>query len=105
MDKHIVPSNRKPLVKIVATLGPASTSAEMLEKLIVAGVNVFRYNFSHGQADEKIRLNNTVREAAAKLGKDVATIVDLQGPKIRTNQFQGGQILINRGENVTIRYG
>ncbi|ALV05113.1 pyruvate kinase [Roseateles depolymerans] len=82
--------------KIVATLGPASSSPEVLERMIQSGVDVVRLNFSHGKAQDHIDRARLVREAAARAGKEVAIMADLQGPKIRVGKFENGKIeLIN----------
>ena len=82
--------------KIVATLGPASSSPEVLERMIRAGVDVVRLNFSHGKAQDHIDRARLVREAARAAGKQVAIMADLQGPKIRVGKFEHGKIeLIN----------
>ena len=73
--------------KIVATLGPASDSSEMIEALIEAGVNVFRLNFSHGSHDEHARRIARIRAASARLDRAIGLLQDLQGPKIRTGTF------------------
>lgn len=78
--------------KIVATLGPASNTPEVLEKMIRAGVDVVRLNFSHGKAQDHIDRATMVREAATRVGKSVAIMADLQGPKIRVGKFEGGKI-------------
>src|SRR5574343_134889 len=78
--------------KIVATLGPASNTPEVLEKMIRAGVDVVRLNFSHGKAQDHIDRATMVREAAARVGKSVAIMADLQGPKIRVGKFENGKI-------------
>jgi pyruvate kinase len=88
--------------KIVATLGPSSSSAELIEQLILAGVDVFRLNFSHGEHEGHRELYERVRAAAAKLDEVVAVLADLCGPKIRTGRFEGGQIELRRGEPVTV---
>lgn len=84
--------------KIVATLGPASSSPEMIETLIHAGVNVFRLNFSHGSRD--VHHNNVakIREISDKLDKPIAILQDLQGPKIRTATFAEGKITLKEGQ-------
>jgi pyruvate kinase len=69
--------------KILATVGPVTGTPEMLEKLLVAGVNGLRLNFSHGDYDERTEQIRWIREASAKIGKPVAILQDLQGPKIR----------------------
>jgi pyruvate kinase len=84
--------------KIVATLGPASTSPEMLEKMIIAGVNVVRVNFSHGSADEHIDTVRRVREIATRLGRDIGVLADLQGPKIRIGKFASGKVDLAAGD-------
>ncbi|HEY4080485.1 MAG TPA: pyruvate kinase [Burkholderiaceae bacterium] len=82
--------------KIVATLGPASSSPEVLEKMIRAGVDVVRLNFSHGTAQDHIDRATLVRNMAKKAGREVAIMADLQGPKIRVGKFENGKIeLIN----------
>lgn len=83
--------------KIVATLGPASNDSEVLERLIAAGVDVVRFNFSHGDAADHLQRAQRVRDAAAKVGRDVAIMADLQGPKIRIGRFAGGRITLRDG--------
>ncbi|MDR5897519.1 pyruvate kinase [Halomonas vilamensis] len=84
--------------KIVATLGPASDREGVLEAMLAAGVDVVRLNFSHGTAeDHRHRLNN-VREIAAKLGRSVAALGDLQGPKIRIARFKDGAVTLKEGQ-------
>jgi pyruvate kinase len=78
--------------KIVATLGPASNTPEILEKMIRAGVDVVRLNFSHGKAQDHIDRAQMVRTAAEKVGKSVAIMADLQGPKIRVGKFENNKI-------------
>ena len=86
--------------KIVATLGPASSSPKMVEKLILAGVNVFRINTSHGDLPIIKTLTDTVRKAERKLSMFVGILLDLQGPKIRIGTFEKGFIKIHRGEEL-----
>ncbi len=88
--------------KIVATLGPASESRETLTKLLQAGVNVVRLNFSHGTADEHITRANMVRDIATKLNTHVGVLVDLQGPKIRISCFEQGAIQLSQGDEFTL---
>ncbi|WP_157670512.1 pyruvate kinase [Chitinibacter sp. FCG-7] len=83
--------------KIVATLGPASTDPAVLESLIQAGVNTVRLNFSHGTAQDHIDRAATVRAIAKKLGKSVAVLADLQGPKIRVGKFEKNKIELVKG--------
>jgi pyruvate kinase len=84
--------------KIVATLGPASSSPEVLEKLLKAGVDVVRLNFSHGKAQDHVDRASLVREVAQKLGKVVAVMADLQGPKIRVGKFAEGKVMLEPGQ-------
>lgn len=84
--------------KIVATLGPASSSPEVLERLVVAGVDVFRMNFSHGTAQDHIGRATLVRELSAKHGKPLGILADLQGPKIRVGKFADGKITLKPGD-------
>jgi pyruvate kinase len=88
--------------KIVATLGPASSSPEVLERLVKAGVDVVRMNFSHGTAADHIGRAKLVREIAAAQGRVVAILADLQGPKIRVGKFEGGKITLNKGDPFTL---
>ncbi|MHC5349680.1 pyruvate kinase [Metapseudomonas furukawaii] len=85
--------------KIVATLGPASNSPEMLEQLILAGLNVARLNFSHGSPEEHKARARLVRELAAKHGRFVALLGDLQGPKIRIAKFVNKRIELKEGDS------
>lgn len=71
--------------KIVSTLGPASTDVETITKLIEAGANVFRFNFSHGDHPEHLDRMNKVHEAEKKTGKTVGIMLDTKGAEIRTN--------------------
>ena len=84
--------------KIVATLGPASTDARTLERMIEAGLDVVRMNFSHGTADEHRNRVELVRNLARKAGRAVGVLVDLQGPKIRIGKFEKGHITLQGGE-------
>ncbi len=84
--------------KIVATLGPATNSPEVLERILRAGVDVVRLNFSHGTAQDHIDRATLVRELAAKVGKPVALMADLQGPKIRVGKFAEGRVMLVGGQ-------
>lgn len=83
--------------KIVATLGPASSTPEVLDAMLHAGVDVVRLNFSHGKAQDHIDRAQLVREAAARVGKVVAIMADLQGPKIRVGKFAEGKVMLEPG--------
>jgi pyruvate kinase len=84
--------------KIVATLGPASDREGVLEEMIAAGVDVVRLNFSHGSADDHRQRLSRVREIANRLGKSVAALGDLQGPKIRIARFADGAVNLEEGQ-------
>src|SRR5262250_1225978 len=85
--------------KIVATIGPASESPEMLQRLIRAGVNVARLNFSHGDlADHAERIKH-IRSAAEAVGRRVAIMADLPGPKMRIGRIEPEPMQLHAGEN------
>jgi len=84
--------------KIVATIGPASESAEMLGKLITAGVNVFRLNFSHGRPEHHAEVAARIRRQASIHGTFVGILADLQGPKIRIRGFRDGRVEVASGD-------
>lgn len=90
--------------KILATVGPATNSYEQIEKLVLAGVNGFRLNFSHGTQEERTEQIGWIRKASDKIGKPVAILQDLQGPKIRLGDFEG-EISMKKGEQWTLVYG
>ncbi len=87
--------------KIVATLGPASSDPATIERMILAGVNVVRVNFSHGSAEGHTALVGVVREVASRLGRDIGVLADLQGPKIRIGKFAGGKVSLVEGDQFT----
>ena len=84
--------------KIVATLGPASSTQEVLERLVEAGVDVVRMNFSHGSAEDHQARAAGIRAAAAKYGRTIGILGDLQGPKIRVGKFAGDKVTLVAGE-------
>jgi len=83
--------------KIVATLGPASSDPAVLERMIEAGVDIVRVNFSHGTAEEHRKRVELVRKLARKVGHAVGVLVDLQGPKIRIGKFAHGPVMLASG--------
>ncbi len=91
--------------KIVATLGPASSSPDVLERMIRAGVDVVRLNFSHGSAQDHIDRATLVREVAQRSGREVAIMADLQGPKIRVGKFEGGRTQLIPGQSFILDAG
>jgi len=88
--------------KIVATLGPASSSPEVMERLIAAGVDCVRLNFSHGTAQDHIDRAALVRSAAERAGRSVAIMADLQGPKIRVGKFEGNKTTLVPGQRFVL---
>lgn len=91
--------------KIVATMGPASNKPEVLKELIAAGLNVARLNFSHGDHNVHGETLKTIRTLNEELGTYVATLADLQGPKLRVGDIEGGEMMLVEGETLTIRTG
>src|ERR1041384_1164961 len=83
--------------KIVATLGPATDDPRILSRIIAAGVDVVRLNFSHGKPEDHARRAEAVRAAAIALGRDVGVLADLQGPKIRIESFAAGPVELVEG--------
>jgi pyruvate kinase len=94
-----LPKNK---TKIVCTIGPASRSASVLEKLIKHGMNVARLNFSHGTLSEHQRDIRRIRAAAAQLDRAVLILIDLPGPKIRVGKLRNEPLVLKKGEEVTL---
>ena len=88
--------------KIVCTIGPASESPEVLEKLIESGMNVARLNFSHGDHDEHLTRIQRIREISEKLGQPVGIMLDTKGPEIRTHKMAEDVIYITKGDTVRV---
>ena len=91
--------------KILATIGPATNSAEMITEIIMAGVNGCRLNCSHGSNEERDQQIKWIREAAAKKGKSVAILQDLQGPKVRLGMLKGNHLDVEPGDELILEYG
>ena len=91
--------------KIVATLGPACGDPGTLQRLLAAGVDVVRLNFSHGKAADHVLRAQHVREAAKRLGREIAVMADLQGPKIRVGKFKEGKITLEKGQRFVLDAG
>ena len=92
--------NRK--VKIVATLGPASNDESMIEKLFLAGADVFRINMSHADHDTMRSLVKIIRSIEKKLGRPIGILADLQGPKLRVGEFANGKVDLTVGQTFTL---
>lgn len=88
--------------KIVCTLGPSTDDEAVLRKLIEAGMNVARLNFSHGTHEEQKRRMDMVKKLRAELGKPVAILLDTKGPEIRTRDFEGGKVEVKSGDFFTL---
>ncbi len=88
--------------KIVATIGPASSSASMIERLLKAGMDVARLNLSHGTHDDHARQLQTIRQSSQRLDLPVAIIMDLPGPKYRTGRLKDGSVILKKGAQITL---
>ncbi len=88
--------------KIVATLGPASSTQAMIKSLFEAGVDVFRFNFSHGTHEDPQKRLTMVREIEKETGRPIGVFADLQGPKLRLGTFKNGSIDISKGMRITL---
>lgn len=95
-------SQQQPLqsrqTKIVSTLGPASSSKEMIRKLLEAGVNVFRLNFSHGTHEDHAERHRIIRDLEAEIGRPIGILADVQGPKLRVGKFENGKVQLTKGD-------
>ena len=88
--------------KIVATIGPATQSEEIITDLIKAGVTTFRLNFSHGDHNDHAERIKTIRDVSTKLDIDVGILQDLQGPKIRLGRFKDGPVKVKKGDKFVL---
>ena len=91
--------------KIICTMGPASREEPTLSKLVAAGMDVARLNFSHGTHDDHAKALASVRRAADLAGRPIGILLDLQGPKIRTGRIGGGKVMLKEGTEVVIVSG
>ncbi|KAM3091888.1 pyruvate kinase [Phormidesmis sp. 146-35] len=94
--------NSQRRTKIVATIGPATSSPEVLRQLIEAGATTLRLNFSHGTHDDHLRSVRLIRQISYDLNQPVGILQDLQGPKIRLGRFENGSIILNKGDRYTL---
>ena len=91
--------------KIVCTLGPASNSTEMIEKMVKAGMNVARLNFSHGTHEEHAEVIERIKEVRERLAVPLAILLDTKGPEIRLGKFEGGSAMLETGAYFTLTTG
>jgi pyruvate kinase len=97
-------SDCKKRTKIVASLGPASQSVDVMKQMLQAGVNIFRLNFSFGDHQQMKTYVDHIREASKQTNIPCSILGDLQGPKFRTNDFEGGSIQLEKGKTVKFQY-
>ena len=100
MIQAIAPRSRK--VRILATLGPASSSPEMIAALFEAGADAFRVNMSHGDQQYKVAVIQAIRALEQKYGRPSTILADLQGPKLRVGKFEGGRVTLEKGQTFTL---
>ena len=98
MDKF----RRHRRTKIIATLGPASSTPEMLQQLFQAGADVFRLNFSHGAHADHAQLLEMIRALEKRCGRPIGVLADVQGPKLRVGRFQSGRVQLQAGQQFTL---
>jgi pyruvate kinase len=91
--------------KLVCTLGPASATPKMVQGLVRAGASVFRINFSHGSADDHARMVALVRQAETEIGRPLAVLVDVPGPKVRLGPLEGDALVFKPGQAFELRPG
>ena len=96
MTKPIAPRARK--VRVLATLGPASNSPEMIAKLFEAGADAFRVNMSHGDQQSKVAVIEAIRALEKRFGRPSTILADLQGPKLRVGRFAEGRVTLEKGQ-------
>ncbi len=100
MTETLAPRSRK--VKILATLGPASSNAAMIRKLMLAGADAFRINMSHGTHAQKAKLVEAIRALEKELHRPTTILFDLQGPKLRVGSFKGGSADVEKGDKLVL---
>ena len=90
--------------KIICTQGPATEKPGVLDALIENGMNLARFNFSHGNHEEHLKRINAVREAAKKAGKVISLVLDTKGPEMRLGEFKDGSVMLEKGKPFTLTY-
>ena len=101
MTETLAPRSRK--VKILATLGPASSDPEMIRRLMLAGADAFRINMSHGDQKQKAKLVEHIRALEKEFHRPTTILFDLQGPKLRVGHFEGGADGAREGQPLHLR--
>src|SRR6478672_12081258 len=96
VTETLAPRSRK--VKILATLGPASSTPQMIRKLMLAGADAFRINMSHGNQKQKAKLVDHIRALEKEFHRPTTILFDLQGPKLRVGQFGNGRTVLEKGQ-------
>src|SRR4028118_2187214 len=99
MATPIAPRSRE--VRILATLGPASNTPEMIRKLVQSGADAFRVNMSHGSHSDHLKLIETIRGLEREMGRPTTILADLQGPKLRVGRFEGDRATLESGQLFT----
>ncbi|MXP63309.1 pyruvate kinase [Roseomonas sp. M0104] len=94
-----IPLRRRRRTKIVATLGPASSTPEVIERLYRGGADVFRLNFSHGSHEDHASRIQMIRALEKRVGRPIGILADVQGPKLRVGRFQGGRVQLQTGQS------
>src|SRR5205823_2273799 len=100
MTTAIAPRSRK--VRVLATLGPASDTPEMIATLFQAGADAFRINMSHGDQASKAQIIRSIRALEEKFNRPSTILADLQGPKLRVGKFAGGRVMLEHGSTFTL---
>ena len=93
---------RRRRTKIIATLGPASSSPEILTRLFQAGADVFRLNFSHGTREDHAARFALIRQLEEKFERPIGVLADVQGPKLRVGRFGGGRVFLQTGQQLQL---
>src|SRR5215218_5220713 len=100
VTETLPPRSRK--VKILATLGPASSDLRTIRKLMLAGADAFRINMSHGDQKQKAKLVSHIRALEKEFHRPSTILFDLQGPKLRVGHFQGGKVVVAKGKKFVL---
>jgi pyruvate kinase len=94
----VIPRRFRKSTKQLATIGPASSTVEMIEKLFLSGADVFRLNFSHGEHSEKAKIVDMIRAIEKKYNHPICILADLQGPKLRVGSFENDKVILVSGQ-------